>query len=39
MAGARAMTDALLMLLVLSALVLALAVDVGALVGWLRRPR
>jgi hypothetical protein len=31
------MTDALLMLLVLGVLVVALAVDLAALLGWLRR--
>jgi hypothetical protein len=31
------MIDAALMVIVLGALVLALAVDLGALVGWLRR--
>jgi multisubunit Na+/H+ antiporter MnhC subunit len=31
------MTDALLFVLVLGAIVLALAVDVAAVVGWLRR--
>jgi hypothetical protein len=31
------MTDAALMVLVLGALVLALAVDIAAVIGWLRR--
>jgi len=35
--GARTMTDALLLLLVLGVLAIALAVDVAALLGWLRR--
>jgi len=33
------LTDALLVLIVLGAIVLALTVDVAALVGWLRRLR